>query len=121
MKEPTEYPTVTCHICNKDDVAYYNSKIITRMVNEKLCFSCLFWVKIKEQDAVTNNWAVINSEHIIILPDEPESQRQYSGCGGSEFTILFNDGRKIVTHNLWHQGTIPEHFKYIFPNNAKYV
>ena len=35
--------------------------------------------------------------------------------------IRFTDGREVITHNLWHQGTIPKHFRARLPDNAVFV
>lgn len=34
---------------------------------------------------------------------------------------LSNDGRKIISNDWWHQGKIPEEFKDLMPDNAKWV
>jgi len=42
------------------------------------------------------------------------------GYGGRKFVIKFKDGRKVVTHNLWHQGTIPDELRNILTDNATF-
>jgi hypothetical protein len=43
------------------------------------------------------------------------------GHGGFEFLIDCFDGRKIITSNLWHNGTIPKHFKDQLLDNARFI
>jgi len=43
------------------------------------------------------------------------------GCSGKEMKIQIASGEIISTNNLWHQGKIPEHFRNILSNNAKFV
>lgn len=44
-----------------------------------------------------------------------------NGFGGSLFRVKFHDGRYLETNNMWHQGTIPDHFKERLPDNAVFV
>jgi hypothetical protein len=39
---------------------------------------------------------------------------------GENHLIDFFDGRHIVTHNLWYQGEIPDHFLSRLPDNARW-
>lgn len=32
-----------------------------------------------------------------------------------------NDGRKIISNDWWHQGKIPEEFKDLMSDNAKWI
>lgn len=41
------------------------------------------------------------------------------GMGGDPIIIRFNDGRVVITNDLWHQGTIPARFAHLMPNNAE--
>lgn len=34
---------------------------------------------------------------------------------------ISNDGRKIISNDWWYQGKIPEEFKELMPDNAKWV
>lgn len=35
--------------------------------------------------------------------------------------ILFENGMIAETNQLWHQGTVPEHFYDLIPNNAVFI
>ena len=65
--------------------------------------------------------AIVNGERFSIAPDQPKGYGGFVGHGGAEFTIRFADGRGVVTHNLWHQGKIPDRFRARFPGNVKFV
>lgn len=41
--------------------------------------------------------------------------------GGRKFHIQMHDGQVIETTELWHQGTIPEHFRERLPDNANFL
>lgn len=43
------------------------------------------------------------------------------GMGGRMMEAILNDGRKIISNDWWHQGKIPEEFKDLIPDNAKWV
>lgn len=47
--------------------------------------------------------------------------KQGRGFGGQVFVIRFNDGRTVVTNDLWHQGDVPELVKAMLPDNAVFV
>lgn len=112
-------PALYCSICGAPDNANYN--IRKEMLEQKLCFTCHFWQdKIRWRSEGNPKAAVINGQHNMIEPDE-SGDRRWSGCGGREFKIKFNDGRQVVTHNLWHQGSIPERFRNVLTDNAVFV
>lgn len=103
-----------CKKCGKIfDACYHNFGL--EMIERGLCFTCLFWEKRKEiKDR--HDVARINGTHYQIARDDPNAY--FKGFGGREFKILFNDGRRVITHNLWCQGNIPERFRDELPDNA---
>ena len=46
-------------------------------------------------------------------------KKQGLGMSGAVVIIRFNDGRVVITNDLWHQGDIPEVFKQALPDNAE--
>ena len=60
----------------------------------------------------------VDGDHYICCPN---TNAYFKGFGGREFKILFDDGRKVVSQNLWHQGNIPESHRKRLPNNAKFL
>lgn len=112
----------TCSICgekyNPDD---YISSTKKSMIENNVCFTCFFW---EEQYNIDNTnkdtGVIIDGSHYRICPDNDDAY--FRGFGGRKFTIRFNDGRVIVTHNLWHQGKIPDgYFRGLMPDNAIFL
>ena len=110
-----------CKICGKeDDPDRYYDDFGVLMKKKQLCFNCVLWERRLEEDAKLppHTYCVIDGTHYVIEPDAPNAP--FQGFGGARFQIEFNDGHKVITHNLWCQGDIPEHFKDKFPDNAKF-
>jgi hypothetical protein len=82
------------------------------------CFRCRFWEEKENIGKGRHRLRVvrIQGEHYMIAEDNPSAA--FQGCGGRKFTILFYDGRRVETKNLWCQGTIPHHFRSRLPDNA---
>ncbi len=108
-----------------------------RLESVGICADCDFWIE-KWQMRNDENVARIGGEHYIYghslqdyevnLNDSLESiaknwvpAKKGYGMGGSKTIIKFNDGRIVITNDLWHQGTIPERFKHTMPDNAEMV
>ena len=111
----------TCRICgNTDNLDRWNKDGISKiMEKEKVCCSCGFWL---EKIALTDeNTVVVNGTRYTIGKEDP--YLLFRGFGGREFNIEFFDGRKVVSHNLWCQGNIPERFRSYpeLQDNARFV
>jgi len=103
-----------CVKCGKPEAANYMEHVRVEMIRDKLCFSCHFWtdwLKLKDDPNVFR----YKGKH---FKTAPESQGGFRGYGGAKFTIVTSMGEEIVTTNLWHQGTIPDHFKAELPDNC---
>ena len=89
------------------------------MENEQVCNSCAFWL---EKIATTNENTVVVNGIRYTIGDE-NSTSHFKGFGGAKFDIEFFDGRKVVSHNLWCQGEIPEEFRSYpeLKDNARFV
>ena len=59
---------------------------------------------------VTRNWT-----HYRI---GPEVDWTY-GFDKMRFRVTFEDGTVVETHNLWLQGTVPEHLRHLFTVRAE--
>lgn len=114
----SDHPTVECRLCGKSQEACYCEPTKTNMVERSLCFTCLFWqgyVKRKDDPSRVR----IDGKHYVVAPEH--GNEFFRGFGGSLFRIRLADGTVINTTNLWHQGTIPEHFRSQLQNNAEFV
>jgi hypothetical protein len=108
--------TFNCSKCGGPASLNYSACISDRLESQKICLSCDFWLN----EVDHKNSVRIDGSHFQIGPDYPKGYRGSLGFGGREFHIEFNDGRRVVTHNLWSQGEIPDRFRDILPDNAKF-
>lgn len=108
-----------CKVCGKEeDISVYcNQELLEK---KGVCFSCKFWNDIlkKDSERKPHTWCVIDGTHYVIEPDDPGNY--FQGFGGAEFQIEFNDGHRVVTHNLWCQGDIDPVWRDKFPDNARF-
>lgn len=91
-----------------------------------LCSSCRFWgERLAGRSALTV--IVAGGHYTIGSPQyqEPPPPSPYGGYGfgGARWEILFKDGRREVTHNLWSQGAIPARLRALpeWHDNACFV
>lgn len=74
-----------------------------------------FWnSQLKDRD----NAFVINGEHYRTGKAYP--QKGY-GFNGEHYRIVTLAGQVIDTCDLWHQGTVPQEYKEVLPDNAKFA
>jgi hypothetical protein len=92
----------------------------TEIRTRQTCFECCVWLHYVETGADSTH-AVIQGHHYVVKPDKPNAYQGSLGHGGAEFRIRFNDGREIVTHNLWAQGSVPARFRERLPDNAVFL
>lgn len=112
---------MNCKECGGKNVPLtWMEPLRSRMEKNELCFDCQFWHD-KMAIADDPNTARIAGQHYIIGPKRPGVPKAYCGFAGNPFCILFYDGRRVETTNLWHQGDIPERFKERLPNNARFL
>ena len=94
------------------------------MERDGVCYSCAFWIRLYEENKNNPNWLIIDGESWIVHPFVPNTNnktRRFMGMGGRIMEAISNDGRKIIFNDWWHQGKIPEEFKELMPDNAKWV
>lgn len=104
-----------CVICGKEinESLFSNAVLCSRE-----CFNDLYWSE-RVKDINNKNQVIIDNQLYYIEPENDPSQ--FRGFGGQRFEIAFFDGRTVVTTNLWHNGTVPEKYRDILKNNAKFV
>ena len=116
-----------CTLCNGDyDLEEYtpNLDIPKLMAEHKICYECAFWLHRKRLDERAEGILplVIDGSHYTVQVD-----KEYQSIIGKQdkFVYLHNliitSSGRIIPVNLfalWHQGTIPERFRDLFPNNA---
>jgi hypothetical protein len=78
-----------------------------------------FW---DDQLADRSNAVVIGSVHYRIGKHIANIKPSLLGFGGRHSTIrMIDTGEIIETNDLWHQGTVPEEYRELMPNNAEFV
>lgn len=109
-----------CKVCGAEipENRYINNQ---ELQEHQMCFSCNFWREMLEKDAnrPPHTCCMIDGTHYVIGPEDDSSQ--FRGFGGAKFQIIFDDGTKVDTTNLWCQGEPEdEYWKNKFPNNAHF-
>jgi len=101
-----------CVLCGEayDSSSHYGMEEAEKA---KRCFHCDFWV----QKIQSGKGVRINGHHYQIGREGDA----FPGFSGRRFVILFRDGTRVVTTNLWHQGEIPERFRDTLPDNAEFT
>ena len=113
----------TCSICKNLTEVHFNEETNKRLIDTVTCFYCDFWQeKIRWREAQNPDCFVIGGVHYKVAP-ETGQKGLGAGYGGNKFIIQPFDRQRpqIVTHNLWCQGDIPEHFRSILTDNAEFV
>ena len=108
-----------CTECGKHESGDWMEDVAKDLIRRGVCFSCNFWLE-KVDMVGKKKVARINGKHYMIGREDAPSL-MFRGFGGTKFTVRFFDGRVVETTNLWHQGTVPEHFKERLPDNAEFV
>lgn len=108
-----------CKICGKTDESdrWVNGQ---KMLNDKLCFECDFWVRHHDDDMTNrkdHKFVIANGEHYVIEPEDSK-ETYFRGFGGAKVEIHFFDGTIVTSTNLWYNGEIPDRFRDIMPDNA---
>lgn len=108
-----------CRECNGPQVFGWAKDCEVKMRERGTCFICMCWAD-NYEDAGPHV-AIVDGHRYSIAPDVPKGERGFVGHGGAEFRIRFDDGREVVTHNLWAQGRIPPCWRDRMPDNATFV
>lgn len=92
-----------------------------KKLEEKEAFEAYFWA---EKIDWMNNGNVTESNHIAIRTENGNHytisthKGLFQGHSGREFIVIMENGEKIKTSNLWHQGEIPSELRNILTQNA---
>lgn len=115
---------VICKVCSKIEGLHWYDRTNETLKKTNLCFSCNFWY---EKTALKDDPSSvrIDGDYYWIgeIPDKISLKKFKANYGyyGREFKILFNDGREVVTNNLWHNGKIDPNWKKQLPDNATFA
>lgn len=107
-----------CKMCGATERLQWIESTKAELIKHQLCFTCNFWRERLERHQDNPNSVIIdNTAYMIGREDE---LHVFRGFGGARFVICFDDGREVVTTNLWCQGGIPDIWKPFFRNNAHF-
>ena len=115
MSKPTH---IICLECGKKEKLRWNEETKQTLIKRNLCFNCNFWMERIHRINHRNSVRIKNNHYWI--ENENASSDTFRGFGGQRFIIKFNNGRLVITTNLWSQGEIPERFRDRLPNNAEF-
>lgn len=93
------------------------------MERDGVCYSCAFWIRLYEENKNNPNWLIIDGTSYIANPFVPNTNnktRRFMGFGGRTMEAIKNSGEKVISNDWWHQGEVPECFRDIMPDNAKW-
>jgi hypothetical protein len=115
-----------CRYCENEIGLRYGDKINAEMKEMQACFTCRHWLENKRLDE-NLPWyrgLVKNGRHYRarnIGPEkDPRRPDRDRGMGGTHYILTnLETGEQVETFDLWHQGEIPDHFRHLFPDNAK--
>ena len=105
-----------------DPEEFMKGNIRTIMEEKGWCFSCSAWQELYNNKKDDPRWLRIEGESWVAGPVASGFNRNmnFVGCGGREMTAIKNDGTVIRSNNWWHQGNVPECFKELMPDNARW-
>lgn len=126
-----------CKVCGNEfaPAGHYDR---VRLIKTGVCADCDTWITLWQQRD-NESHARIGGHHFIIgnsmdnyVIDPNDTlqsivakfntmPRGAAGMGGTKAVIRFNDGRVIITNDLWHQGEIPADFAGVLSNNATFL
>jgi hypothetical protein len=105
-----------CKLCGIENYSTnWVGAIKERMDQHGICWNCGFWLMHSE----THHPTVIDGK--LYRPGRATTGN-HRGMAGRRFDIEYlESGKRITTFDLWCQGEIPQHFRAIFPNTAKFI
>jgi len=87
--------------------------------NTHFCQDCNFWQRFKDLRDDPKMVRAGGKHYYICSEEGPSPDRRFLGFEGRKFKIIFKDGRKVVSSNLWRNGDIPLIWQFDLPDNAK--
>ena len=94
-----------CECCGKPESSSWAEDTKERILNNKLCFKCLFW-RDKEREHLDAPKIIING--VCHADGGSNKGSKHNGFGGSKFKLRhICTGEVFETNNLWCNGDIP--------------
>jgi len=106
-----------CQICGEEERLMYVKDRQELLAHHRLCFSCCFWVERFFRHISDRTSFIVEGEAYIANPAS-RAPRAHRGHGGRVFRFHTKDGRIVISSDVWHQGTVPDQFRHLLPDNA---
>lgn len=107
-----------CSLCDNPHYLYWNKKTNDDLIRRRLCLTCNLWYE-RTVNFYANDPTIAIIDHRYYQIDI-ESPSKYNSS--SKYVIEFsNSKKKIISHNLFPQGAIPERWWDKLPDNAKFI
>jgi hypothetical protein len=110
-------PGEPCKVCNKVFHINYIKETRKILLEKGVCLSCYYWQGRLEKKDLPESIIMNGSAYW----DAGFKVNGGRGFGGSLWKIKKFTGEVIQTNDLWHNGTIPPHFKDQLPDNAEKI
>lgn len=108
-----------CKECEKHENGKWLEHVEKELQERQLCSNCNFWFDIFLK--VETPESVVVDGKAYTIGKENISKHAFRGHSGCLFFIRFTGGRKVISSNLWHRGTVPDIWKDRIPDNAEFV
>lgn len=92
------------------------------MEEHRVCFHCAFWLNVIPSYKRNKRRVVINGNSYYVEPYAERATYKFLGHGGRFCKIKrFDSDEVMTTNNLWHQGSVPQHFRDRLKDNAEFL
>lgn len=84
------------------------------------CWGCREWISSLRKATTKLASFIVGGELHEIGQEFPRKNSGMRGFGGRPYLVQFDDGRQIYSTNIWFQGEIPRHFRYLGRDDAEW-
>lgn len=120
MSEMKHTPDRICQDCGAVDypVSFtQSSEFKQAMDTHGICWDCGYWrVQIAMKHDTVINGRIYSVGDVKKPPNSP-----HSGMAGRRFDIEYFDGRTVTTHDLWAGGEVPDKYRDLIPDTARFL
>lgn len=110
-------------VCNDCGAVNYSVSFTPNCPEKKLidsdgvCFHCAYWrVRITRKHDTVIAGRVYSIGDVRKPPNSP-----HAGMAGRRFDIEYFDGRRVTTHDLWGGSEVPERYRHVIPDTARFI
>lgn len=107
--------------------SYLNNKNYPHLKYKDMCFNCNHWQELLENKDIAVIYIRVEGHHYgCSVSSLNKGAGRYAGFGGRKFWIRLKEERlgipkEFFTCDMWHQGSIPEHFREKLYDNAEFI